>query len=259
MSVFTEHVASWIDPDKARAILEIYNASIGGNVLIPIGTRDVRLSLVLERGPEDPPVLASTDESSKALARLLESRVGKPVLGTKPEETEELDAVAGVVCGECGTPNHSKSLLCRKCANRLIEKIDPSKVPSHEVLVIMQLLVCRTAAEGSHPERAAEMVLERLKDVGPHQLLFQDLSAHLAAAGDYRSAACWLWLARACEPWRTLSRPGSMSSAVRKMLAVAENRVAADAADSSFVEPAEIDEVRTQLAVGTLKRIMSSK
>jgi len=182
MKNLTEQLAKWMTPGDAKALLNTFTTGLGFQAVVPLGEHGVRLSLWLQKGQEEQVIIPDTSECPQSVAALILSRLGSPAVGDREQDhpAVEVELIGDIVCGECGTANHSSSLLCRRCGNGLVEQVSRSQVTQEEVLVLLHLLVARTQAESGEPERGLEVLESQLDSLPPHQPKIRGLGDSVA-------------------------------------------------------------------------------
>ncbi len=261
MKNLTEQLAKWMTPGDAKALLNTFTTGLGFQAVVPLGEHGVRLSLWLQKGQEEQVIIPDTSECPQSVAALILSRLGSPAVGDREQDhpAVEVELIGDIVCGECGTANHSSSLLCRRCGNGLVEQVSRSQVTQEEVLVLLHLLVARTQAESGEPERGLEVLESQLDSLPPHQLLLHEMGIYLALLGRFYEAATYLWLASTVEPWLSLTRPKNIGLLVKRLLELHASSAPAVEAVSLPLELPRLDETRMKVALGALKRALQQE
>lgn len=260
MNNLINQLARWIAPGDARGALNTFASGIDFLVEVPLGTHGVRLSLHMQKRPDELFQVPALEECPMALAQLLLSRLGSPPLGNRMEgETTDPDSLTVVVCGECGASNHTSSLLCRRCGNRLLDAVDRSHVTAEEVMVLLNLLVARTQAETGDAQRGFEVLESQLATLPPHQVMLHEMGIYLAFLGRFHDAACYVWVASLVEPWLSLTRPRNLHVLVKRLLELHVLKAPAADAASLPLEFPKLDETRMRVALGALRRALQQE
>ncbi len=257
MNNLIAQLARWVSPGDARSVLGTFASGIDFLAVVPLGQKGFRLSLRMQKRPDETFHVPELTECPLALARLLLTRLGTlPWVGQGELDATDSELLGNVVCGECGTANHASSILCRRCGARLLESVSSAQISADEVLVLLHLLIARVQADSGDPQRSLEVLESQIATLPPHQIMFYDMGVYLAMLGRYHDAACYLWIASLSEPWIAISRPKNLHTLVKRVLEIHATEAAGQKTSPLSLDLVKLDETRMKVALGALRRAL---